>query len=79
LKRIFEKHPTADAFFYERDKKMKKFFKGFYVTKKWTKAFFISHMTGWMLANLQTIWIVYVMKKEHRKIESTIKEQTKNE
>lgn len=34
-----------------------------FLGKKWTKRFFISHMAGWLLANLQTFWIVYEIRR----------------
>jgi hypothetical protein len=35
---------------------------------KTTKYFAISHVGGWILANLQTIWIVWLMKRYKRTI-----------
>ena len=35
--------------------------------KKWVKAFFISHMSGWIIAWLQTVWIVWEIRRMKRK------------
>lgn len=34
------------------------------LTEKWTKAFFISHVFGWTIATIQTIWIVWEVRKK---------------
>lgn len=33
------------------------------LNQTWTKSFLISHILGWLLAWLQTFWIVYEIKK----------------
>jgi hypothetical protein len=35
--------------------------------------FFISHTAMWIVSFLQTIWIIYVMKKEFRVLSKLIK------
>lgn len=43
--------------------------RGFMLLPRWMGFFFvISHVTGWILANAQTIWIVRELKKEIRRL-----------
>jgi len=34
------------------------------LNEKWTKAFFLSHIFGWIIATLQTVWIVFEVRKK---------------
>jgi hypothetical protein len=48
--------------------KRKKFIPSFIVmNQKWVKGFMISHIAGWTMACLQTVWIVYEVRKYCRK------------
>jgi hypothetical protein len=40
---------------------------------KTTKYFAISHVVGWVLANIQTIWIVWLMSKYKKEIINEIR------
>jgi len=44
-----------------------------FTSKKITFAFFVSHLAGWILANLQTIWIVYEIRKMKKELSNRIK------
>lgn len=46
---------------------MKKFFPRVSFSGKWTKAFFFSHIAGWTIAWIQTIWLVWEIRKIERK------------
>lgn len=39
------------------------------MSKKWTRCFLISHILGWTLANIQTVWIIYEIRKNMKKLE----------
>jgi hypothetical protein len=39
----------------------------------WFLFFAISHTLGWLLANLQTVWIIYDQRKGHKEILKAIK------
>jgi len=39
------------------------------MTKTWTKAFLVSHICGWILANIQTIWIIWEIRRLSKRIE----------
>jgi hypothetical protein len=47
-----------------KKKKSKKFLELWILDQFWTKAFFISHISGWFIACLQTLWIVYEIRKK---------------
>jgi hypothetical protein len=34
-----------------------------WVSRKWTKYFLWSHILGWTLANIQTVWIIIEIRK----------------
>jgi hypothetical protein len=34
------------------------------LNETWTKAFFISHIFGWTIAWLQTLWLVWEIRKK---------------
>lgn len=36
------------------------------LNETWTKAFFISHIAGWVIATAQTLWIVAEVRKKGR-------------
>lgn len=36
------------------------------LNETWTKAFFISHIFGWTIAWVQTIWLVKEIRKKQR-------------
>jgi hypothetical protein len=36
------------------------------INSTWLKMFFCSHMLGWTVAWIQTVWIVYVIKKMNK-------------
>ena len=55
-------------------KKDSKFSKFWVLDQFWTKAFFISHISGWIIATLQTLWIVI----EVRRIRNNQKEMKRN-
>jgi len=38
------------------------------LNERWTIAFFISHIAGWVLANIQTLWIVYEIRKAYKRM-----------
>lgn len=38
------------------------------LNQKWSKRFFISHISGWTIACLQTIWIVIEIRHWAKKI-----------
>lgn len=44
-----------------------------FTSKKITLAFFVSHLAGWILANLQTIWIMYEIRKIKKELSNRIK------
>lgn len=45
-------------------KKKKRWAENFWVLNQmWTKAFFFSHLGGWFVATLQTLWIVFEVRK----------------
>lgn len=45
-------------------KKKEPWAKHFWILNQtWTKAFFFSHLFGWITAFLQTFWIVYEVRK----------------
>lgn len=33
------------------------------LNETWTKAFFVSHLMGWLIAWLQTLWIIFEVRK----------------
>jgi hypothetical protein len=37
------------------------------LNETWTKAFFISHIFGWTIAWLQTLWLVAEIRKNRKK------------
>jgi hypothetical protein len=37
-----------------------------FLSKKWTAGFMISHILGWTLANIQTIWIIWEIRKNYK-------------
>ena len=36
------------------------------LNETWTKAFFISHIFGWTIAWLQTLWLVWEIRKKRK-------------
>jgi hypothetical protein len=49
----------------EMKRKNKTWFNKYWILdEKWTKAFFISHIFGWVIATLQTIWIVEEVRRK---------------
>lgn len=41
-------------------------FQPMYGSKAWTVSFFISHIFGWIVATVQTIWIVWEIRRSFR-------------
>lgn len=37
-----------------------------YMNNKWVKGFMLSHILGWTLANIQTVWIIYEIRKNYK-------------
>lgn len=38
------------------------------LNQRWTRYFFISHISGWIIATLQTIWIIIEVRRYGKKI-----------
>jgi hypothetical protein len=56
------------AYFFEvkemkKNKKDSWFNRYWILNQTWTKAFFISHVFGWGVAWIQTMWIIWEIKK----------------
>jgi hypothetical protein len=50
-----------------RKQKTKKWTKRYWLlSETWTKAFFMSHIFGWIVATLQTIWIVWEIRRKKK-------------
>lgn len=52
------------------------------MSKKLTQFFMWSHLTGWILANIQTIWIIIeirrntrIMRREHSEIKKEVRKK----
>jgi hypothetical protein len=37
-------------------------------SSKWTRGFMISHILGWTLANIQTIWIIWEIRALRKRV-----------
>lgn len=47
-------------------KRKNSFFPYMCMNGTWVKRFFISHISGWVIAMLQTLWIVWEIRRSFR-------------
>jgi hypothetical protein len=60
-------------------KKRFNIFDWWFLNQTWSKRFFASHMFGWIVASLQTIWIVLEIKRATIQILQAMVGENENE